>query len=198
MADGNTFRFAARGSIEDDQVRTGERGDKGQLAVQRKFEAVGAADVCGERLRYFFGGEIDDGDGAILRVSDPDFLAVGRDVKTFRAIADIDDGLIPISAWWARRRPTGRCSLRRIWSARRRAGRGAGRRFFNDAYRGCAGVGGDDAFQVRGDIDHVGAILSRSEDPIEFVRSRIVAADGFGGFSGEPDFPCDKIEAVRS
>src|SRR5207245_4874618 len=143
MADGDTFRFAAHSSIEDDHVRTGERGDESQFAVRRKFQAVGAADVSGERLRHFFGGEINDGNGAILRVGDPDFLAVGRDVKTFRSVTDLDHSLIPISAWWARRRARWPCaggsSLRRIWSSRGRAGRGAGRGFFNESYDDRAG-----------------------------------------------------------
>ncbi len=49
---------------------------------------------------------------------------------------------------------------------------------------------------VRGNINHVGAVLSGAKDPIDFLRGGIVAGDGLGGFSGEPDFAAGKIETV--
>ena len=47
-------------------------------------------------------------------------------------------------------------------------------------------------------MNHVSTILAGAEDPIDFLGGGIVAANGFGLFRCEPDFPSGKIETVRT
>src|SRR6202011_3882635 len=41
-----------------------------------------------------------------------------------------------------------------------------------------------------------GAILASAEDPVDLFCRGIVAADGFGGFGGEPEFPAGICKTV--
>src|SRR5580698_2695779 len=74
VADRQTLDHLARGRVEDHQVGSAEKGDQDALSVRSEFEAVGAIDIGGQGVHYFLLGEIDDGDGSVLRVGDPDFL----------------------------------------------------------------------------------------------------------------------------
>lgn len=49
---------------------------------------------------------------------------------------------------------------------------------------------------VRRDVNHVRPVLAGAHDPIDFLGLGIKAADGFGGFRGEPDFAADEVEAM--
>ena len=98
MADGNAFEFAACGDIEDNHICAAEHGNESVFAVGREFEAIGAANVCRERLQNFLLSDIDDGDVAILRAGNPELVTAGQDIEAFRAVADGDYRLIPIFA----------------------------------------------------------------------------------------------------
>jgi hypothetical protein len=204
VADGDALGDLAGGGVEDDEVGTAEEGDKDVATVGGELEPVGSVDVDGEGVDYFFGGEVDDGDGAVLGVGGPKLLAVGGEVEAFVTFAYGDDGLVPVEArlasvgwaagWWsggawsgARRRAAWICR----WWARCWEGLEV-----DDADGGGAYVGGDDLLLVRGDVDHVGAVLTGAEDPVNLLCGGVVAADGFGGFGGEPRLAAGECEAV--
>ena len=66
----------------------------------------------------------------------------------------------------------------------------------DDAHCSRADIGGDDALSVVGDIDHVGSILTRAEDPIDFAGCGIVTADRLGGLSRKPRLTRYKRKAM--
>ena len=136
-------------------------------------------DVGGEGFDYFFGGVVDDGDGAVLRVGDPDFFLVGREVEAFGAVAYGDYGLVPVGAGGGRARHVEGLHV-------------------DEAYGAGAYVGGDDVLEVGRDVDHVRAVLAGAEDPVDFLSGGVEAADGLGGFGGEVELAADEGEAVRA
>src|SRR5260221_13691986 len=52
--------------------------------------------------------------------------------------------------------------------------------------------------EILRDVDHMSAVLPGAEDEIDSLRGRIVTAENFGGFRGEPEFAAGEIEAVRA
>ena len=66
----------------------------------------------------------------------------------------------------------------------------------NEAYVGGGYVGGDDVLEVGGDVDHVGAVLAGTEDPVDFLGGGVEAADDLGSFGGEVELASDEGEAV--
>ena len=69
---------------------------------------------------------------------------------------------------------------------------------FHDAYSPGAHIRGDDALLVIRNVDHVGAILSGAENPVDLLRGRVVAPYRLGSFCRKPGFPADKGESVRA
>src|ERR1017187_4128354 len=113
-------------------------------------------------------------------------------LPTFTTVSPVTTGGAHGTAW--RRRHL--CG-----SGVRRAGRwshGTANRLFDDAHRAGANIGGDDALQVRPDVDHVSAVLAGAENPIDLLSGRIIAADGFGGFRGEPRLAAGEIQSMRA
>jgi hypothetical protein len=80
-ADPDALGLFASAGVEDSQIRRTERRDKDQLSVWRKFQAVGAVHVGVQRLYNFFAGDVDNRNGSILRVGNPDFFAIRRNVE---------------------------------------------------------------------------------------------------------------------
>src|SRR5271157_504941 len=170
----------ARGGIEDGDVRSAQGRDEHPLAVGREFQTVGARHAGGQRLNYFPGGEVENGDGAVLRIRRPDFLAIGRDVKALGASAYGDHRLIPVRS----RRPAWAATAR-TWT--RPGTAAAAHALLDQGHGGRTNIGGNDAFQVFRNKNHVGSVLTRAEHPIYLLRHRIVTTDRLGGFRGEPD-----------
>lgn len=184
-------------------------------AVGGELEAVGVLDGDGKGGDDAFGGDVHDRQGVVFGVGDPDLFVVGGEVEAFGAATDGDDGLVPIfagRAGWRAWRRWGRFVEGRLggggvgdgqggafgdggWAAGARERHGG---FLEEADGGGVDVGGDDAAEVGRDEEHVGAVLAGAEDPVDLFRGGIVAADGFGGFGGEPDFVVDEGEAVRA
>src|SRR5579864_59884 len=148
-------------------------------AVWSELQTIGALHVGVERVGDFLGGDINNGDCAFLRVGDPDFFAVGRDVKSLGAVADLDHSFVPIAAGRSKRKASG-----------------ARRSFFDYGNRARAYVGGDDVLEIVEEVNHVGAILPGAENPIDLLRGGIVAADGFGSLDGEPELAAFEVESV--
>ena len=113
-----------------------------------------------------------------MRVGSPEFAAIRRHIEAFGAPAYRDDGFLPVIGG--------------------RAGGSSRSGLFDEGHGSRTDVGGDDSFQVIEDEDHMSAVLPGSEHPIDFLRSRIVAANGLGGFGGKPDFAAREHQAVRS
>ena len=180
--------FFSLGGVEDDEVAGAEIGNEDAFAVESEFEAIGHAAGDGECLDKFFGGDVDDGDGGVAGVGGPKFCAVGGEVETFRAVADGDGGDVPIFLIGVGRRR----------GARRRAGRSteSGDGLVDDGDGIGVDVGGEDAREIAGDVEHVGAILADAENPIDFHSGGIDTADELVGFGGEIKFAAGKIETV--
>ena len=47
-------------------------------------------------------------------------------------------------------------------------------------------------------VDHVGAVLAGSHDPLNFSRRRVIAADCFGGLSREPQLAILEHQPMRT
>jgi hypothetical protein len=118
MAYGDAFHFLARTRIEDDEVSWSESGNEDTLAARGELEAVCAGNVGRQRLNHLLPRKIDDGDGTVLRIGDPNFLAGRRNIKALRAIADANHGLISVGAnsACAGAVRVGRCGHARRWS----------------------------------------------------------------------------------
>ncbi len=48
------------------------------------------------------------------------------------------------------------------------------------------------------DVDHVGAVLAGAHDPVDLAAPGIIAADGLGRFSSEPDLALHEGQPVRA
>src|SRR5947209_19420189 len=100
-SDLQAFDVLARSRIDNGQLRAAQHRDENMFTVRRKFQPVGPADVGLQSLCHFFAGQIQNGNGAILSVGGPQFLAVGRDIETLGASAHGDHRFIPIAPRWA-------------------------------------------------------------------------------------------------
>src|ERR1700758_1190849 len=93
-------------------------------------------------LHYFAAGQIDDRDGAIVRVRRPDFLAVGRNVKALGALAYRDCGLNP-------------------------AGNVSALLTIENADAVGIYIGSTDSGFILRHYQHMSAVLAKTEDPID-------------------------------
>ena len=153
-----------------------------------------------------------DRDRAILRVRDPCLFAIGRNVKSLRAVPT---GITVSfqSPPGGPRQPT--CSIlparaRRTRRWRRHARRRSHRRsrcafcIIQNRDRCRVHVGGHDAFGVGKHIEHVRPVLADAHDAIDFAGCRIIAADRLRRLRREPQLapaksnPCGPRSAPRS
>jgi hypothetical protein len=58
-------------------------------------------------------------------------------------------------------------------------------------------VGSQDALPIGKHIDHVRPVLSRSHDPVDLVRRRVVAADGLRRLGRKPHLAQLEVQPVR-
>src|ERR1700690_181694 len=162
----NLFHSFARSDVDHGYIWVAQHGDECQFPIESEFQAICAANAGSESLRHLLGCDINDGNGSVLRVGDPDFFSVWGNVEALRTVADLHNRLIPIASWrphrpaWALRRRSTRLTGRRIrhsrwrWSAATRAANG----FFDDAHGAGVDVCGDEALHVRRDVNHMRSV----------------------------------------
>src|ERR1035441_5128525 len=96
------LHFLVRGGVEHYEARVcGARtqgGDQDSFAVGSELQAVRVLYWDGKCLDRFLSGDVDDGDGCVVRVGSPDFFSVERDVEAFTALTGQDVRYLPREA----------------------------------------------------------------------------------------------------
>src|SRR5271157_1193729 len=173
----DTLHLFSGDSVENGDIRLAGARNKRQLAIWGKLQPIRSLDVGGQSVDDLLARHINDRDRSVVGVGDPDFLAIGRYVKSLGAPTDGNDGFVPVSTRRSRRTTAD---------------------LFNDADAGGTDVRSDNLGWVSGNTDQVGAILPGTHDPIDPLGCGIVAADHLGNLSRKPYSAACKREPMRA
>src|SRR5208337_1143169 len=153
-----------------------------KLSIGRELQPVGATYIRLQRLRDPPGRNVDDGDSPIPSIRDPYFLSVGRNIESFRAAADLDHCLIPISAGRVQRTALSRNSCIGL---------------LDDAHRARTHVRSHNQPDVRRNANNVRPILARAKNPVHALARWIISADCLGALGCEPRWPSYDGQSMR-
>ena len=171
------------------------------LPVRRELQPVGTPERHHQRLGPLLRGDIDNRDAACLSVGHPQLPAVRRQIKSFGTGANGNNGDVPIGC---RRRETVRAATGRpaAGSTRRRSSRrrtAAPRHC--DLLENADGRGRDirreQALLIAGHDDHVRAVLTRADHPVDSSSCGIVSTDDLRTLCREVDLPASDRDAMR-
>src|SRR5580693_306706 len=80
----DSLDLLARCRVEDYQFVAAEIGDQNDFSIGCEFDPVGSLGVYVDGFGDLPGGDVDDGNSAVSRVSRPELLAVRCEIEAFR------------------------------------------------------------------------------------------------------------------